>query len=130
MIYFNAGENNEARNYFYKNCAIDHLWVLLIAKSLIKSWFSVCITIIANVALWSRLLFTIEVVISYVSIDDENKLFYLTNLAWIHFQFSTINSNNLQVDFEQYILCFVTARLSACTMSRNNTTFAKTQLPS
>ena len=38
MIYFNAGENNEARNYFYKNyCAIDHLWLFVIAISLIKN---------------------------------------------------------------------------------------------
>ena len=37
MIYFNAGEDNEARNYFYKNyCAIDHLWLFVIAISLIK----------------------------------------------------------------------------------------------
>ena len=38
MIYFNAGEDNEARNYFYKNyCAIDHLWLFVIAISLIKN---------------------------------------------------------------------------------------------
>ena len=42
MIYFNAGEDNEARNYFYKNyCAIDHLLLFVIAISLIKNNFVV-----------------------------------------------------------------------------------------